>query len=151
MIKLRRNLDGFTLIELLVVVGIIAVLAAVGIAIYSGTLKSSRDSKRRADIQAIAKALEAHYDGVNAQYPVLEDGWVVNPDGSTSVPADPLEGEESCNGKVCAYCFEGSSPCTKDNFSSFKKNAAGSTFKICANLENTNIISSGVYCISSQQ
>ena len=40
MIKLRRNLDGFTLIELLVVVGIIAVLAAVGIAIYSGTLKS---------------------------------------------------------------------------------------------------------------
>lgn len=148
---MRRKKDsGFSLIELLVVVGIIAVLAAVGITIYSGTLKSSRDSKRRADIQAIAKALEAHYDTVKAEYSVINASWFINPDGSASIPTDPLDGEAtSCSGKACIYCFKTSGTCT---LSDPKVNTVvGPTFRICANLENTNIISSGIYCISSQQ
>lgn len=49
---------GFTLIELMVVVAIIAILAVVGITVFSNTQKSARDSRRQADISAIASAME---------------------------------------------------------------------------------------------
>ena len=49
---------GFTLVELMVVVAIIAILAVVGITVFSNTQKSARDSRRQADIGAIATAME---------------------------------------------------------------------------------------------
>lgn len=52
------NRRGFTLVELMVVVAIIAILAVVGITVFSNTQKSARDSRRQADVVAIATALE---------------------------------------------------------------------------------------------
>lgn len=49
---------GFTLIELLVVIAIIAVLSVVGIVLFTNVQKGARDSKRRVDIDSIAKAYE---------------------------------------------------------------------------------------------
>lgn len=142
---------GFTLIELLVVVGIIAILAAVGITIYSSTLQFSRDSKRTQDIQSIAKTLENHYDPITSAYPTLDPSWFINPDSPTpAVPSDPLNGETSCfNGLVCRYCFNpvGSS-CAAGDPATFN---GGRTFKVCANLESNKSIASGIYCISNQQ
>lgn len=61
---------GFTLVELMVVVAIIAILAAIGVTVFSGQQKNARDARRRADIDAIASALESK-KGTAVTYPVL--------------------------------------------------------------------------------
>lgn len=48
---------GFTLIELMVIISIIAILSVIGIVTFSNIQKNARDVKRRADIDAISKAL----------------------------------------------------------------------------------------------
>lgn len=53
---------GFTLVELLVVISIIAILSMIGLTVYSGVQKDARDAKRKADVDAIANTLEAHYN-----------------------------------------------------------------------------------------
>jgi len=84
--------SGFTLIELLVVVGIIAILSLIGVTIQSETLKNARDTKRKSDIEAISKALEAHYS-YQTGYPLLSstsnNDWFVN----SQLPQDPLGGD----------------------------------------------------------
>jgi type II secretion system protein G len=60
---------GFTLIELLVVIAIIGLLASVVLVSLNSTRKKARDTRRRADISQIEKALAMYYDKYNA-YPV---------------------------------------------------------------------------------
>lgn len=62
----RRS--GFTLIELMVVVSIIAFLAVIGVAAFSNAQAQARDGRRRADVDAIAAALESNRDGINGKY-----------------------------------------------------------------------------------
>lgn len=57
-----RQKNGFTLIELLVVIAIIAILATVAVTVFRGVTSAARDSKRKADIESIAKAYEAKYN-----------------------------------------------------------------------------------------
>lgn len=52
---------GFTLIELMVVVAIIAILMVIGLILYFNAQKNARDASRKADINAIGAAMEAHY------------------------------------------------------------------------------------------
>ncbi len=65
--KSINNPRGFTLIELLVVISIIALLSVIGVTVFSGVQKTARDSKRKGDIDAVAKALEVNYS--NGVYP----------------------------------------------------------------------------------
>jgi len=60
--KSEDGKKGFTLIELLIVISIIAVLSVIGFAVYSnlGAQVKSRNIQRRADLDAIAKALEVN-------------------------------------------------------------------------------------------
>jgi Tfp pilus assembly protein PilE len=53
---------GFTLVELLVAFSLIVILAIVGTTIFTNLRNNSEDARRKADIDAIAKALEANYD-----------------------------------------------------------------------------------------
>lgn len=58
--KYRRLkiLKGFSLIELITVMAIIAILAAISMFALTGSRASARDTKRKADIQAMASAFE---------------------------------------------------------------------------------------------
>lgn len=53
---MKRN--GFTLIELLVAMTIVAVLLSISLVSYQGARKSSRDGKRKADLEQVRSALE---------------------------------------------------------------------------------------------
>ncbi|KKR50177.1 MAG: General secretion pathway protein G [Candidatus Curtissbacteria bacterium GW2011_GWA1_40_16] len=82
---------GFTLIELLVVISIIGILAAFIVASFTAAQQKARDSRRKADLDALKKALElakpdstggAYYPGcAGASSPCnLTAGTDLNPD-----------------------------------------------------------------------
>ena len=82
-----RAKTGFTLIELLIVISIIAILAAVGLVVYSTAQKQGRISKRIQDFRAIAAALEVYHTANNA-YPSTSGKWqteCANVPGATQV------------------------------------------------------------------
>jgi|CXWK01.1.fsa_nt_gi prepilin-type N-terminal cleavage/methylation domain-containing protein len=85
------NFRGFTLVELLVVIVILSILGVVGVTLFSSTQARARDAKRKADIQAMSKAMEANYSpGVG--YPTALVGtWFADGAAPTN-PAPPAGG-----------------------------------------------------------
>lgn len=55
---MKRNKQGFTLIELLVVIAIIGILATIALVSLNSARKKARDSKRIAEVKALAQGLE---------------------------------------------------------------------------------------------
>lgn len=64
---------GFTIVELLIVVVVIGVLAAISLVAYNGMQNRAHDTKRRADLMQVRKAIEAQYV-VTGQYPLPDSG-----------------------------------------------------------------------------
>ncbi len=89
----KQNLRGFTLIELLVAISIVAVLATIGFTLFQGAQASARDGKRRADVNAMATALETHFNATDGIYtplvaasPTYANLWF----SDKIIPVDPL-------------------------------------------------------------
>lgn len=109
--RTSKNSQGFTLIELMVVVTIIAFLAVIGVVSFTNIQAQSRDGRRRADIDAIATALESNRDPVAGTYSV----FVYSPAANTlfangKVPVDPVDTAStytaiSYNGASYSYTF----------------------------------------------
>lgn len=122
------NPKGFTLVELLVVISIIAILSVVGITIFSGTQKTARDARRRADVDAISKAIETRYNSTQNQYCTANAGTYCAPAATWfaggSIPKDPQ---------------------TNADYSGQPANGA-TTYNVCATLEG-----GGTYCKAQQQ
>lgn len=90
----RRLTKGFTLIELLVVISIIAIISVVAITLFTKVTDSANDAKRKADVAAIASAMEANYDAASSKYDTtkITSGLGF---GGGSVPAPPEGGQYS--------------------------------------------------------
>lgn len=103
-----KDLKGFTLVELMVVVTIIAFLAIIGIASFTTVQKNARDGRRRADIQAIATALESNRTAAG-KYPAVDctsttifasGKCPTDPDSTKSYTGIPIAESDTFN--VCA-------------------------------------------------
>lgn len=119
---------GFTMIELLIVIVILSVLFVIGLGSFTSSQIKSRDSKRKTDLQHIARALEVYYND-QGQYPVSSgnDGlagqaWggpFVDPDNSNTLYMNVLPEDPS-------------------DFAYFYESTDGSYFQLYAYLENAN-------------
>lgn len=171
----KHSVRGFTLVELMVAIAIVAILATVGLTIFTGSQKSARDTKRRSDIQAIAAAFESHYlpvastcDGdegdtayTQPSYCPLIAGWFAG----NAVPTDPVGSSKM------KYCIKSGAdgfviPDLTSSWTSincptgWSEAVAGAptagaygdanafnVFKVCARLETNNT----PICVGSQQ
>jgi len=119
---------GFTLVELLIVISIIAILSVVGIVVFSNVQKGARDSRRKGDVESIAKAYEVGYNNTGAYQALTASSFASN-----SIPQDPSKG---------------------DYFNI--RDIGNQGFKVCASLENSpaqfcNTPALNCYCLSSSQ
>ena len=103
-IKLKtKNLKlktGFTLIELLVVISIIGILMAIYLFVLKGARESSRDARRKSDLEMIRSGLEIYKSDCDI-YPATLGTSLVGSGSPTScsiantyissVPLDPLD------------------------------------------------------------
>lgn len=90
--NLTHRSDGFTLIELLVVVAIIAIVSVVSVTQYNNLNADARDSKRKAELESIATALEVNKTiGGGGYTPLQPDmfGGRVFPGNITGEALDP--------------------------------------------------------------
>lgn len=144
--KSANNPHGFTLVELLVVVAIIAILAVIGLTIFTNLQKGARDARRKADLDTIAKAMEVHFNqttasgctsGVAGTYCALDATWFTG----VGIPRDPSSGSNICQGNPCKYCVKTppagncqASPADPE-VTSGQPPGGTATYMICANLE----------------
>jgi prepilin-type N-terminal cleavage/methylation domain-containing protein len=76
---------GFTIVELLIVIVVIAILAAISIATFTGIQRQARDTARVSDVDVMRKGLELYYLD-NGHYP-------------SNIPEDhPYENEKVADG-----------------------------------------------------
>jgi type II secretion system protein G len=119
----KSILKGFTLIELLVVISIIGILIGLSVFGLQGARESSRDARRKSDLEMIRSGLEIYKADCDV-YPttisttLIGDGSVSSCEASNTyiqtIPSDPLSPESS-------YIYS----------------SDGVSYRICATLEQT--------------
>lgn len=95
----RASSSGFTLIELMVAITIVAILATVGLVIFSNTQKQARDSRRTQDVAAIANALQGKKAAGSIYFISLAGSDFAN----GNIPTDPKTGGGTTDRLYCLY------------------------------------------------
>lgn len=91
--SIKSEHHGFTLIELLVVMAIIALLLAIAVPKYFGSVDRSRETILKQDLSTMREALDKYY-GDTGQYPdALDD--LVKRKYLRAIPRDPVTESDS--------------------------------------------------------
>ncbi len=86
--RCHRRLQGFTLIELLVVMAIVAMLLAIAMPRYFGSLQRAKEATLRQDLSVMREAIDK-FSGDTGHYP-QNIAELVEKQYLRSVPEDPL-------------------------------------------------------------
>lgn len=122
----RKNVktSGFTLIELLIVISIIGLLSGLSIFALQGSRESSRDARRKADLETIRSGLEL--------YRADCDTYPAGSGNADTVLGDPFTGSVgSCNSNTYIEDVP-----EDPRSGSYFYSSAGDSYRICAELED---------------
>lgn len=146
---MKKSTRGFTLIELMVVIGIIAILAAVGIASYVQAGRSARNSRRVSDVESVRQAL-VMFRSENGAYPTTAAGGNFGNVGNLNNTAAAHRGHFNTVVELLATDGFISRPTPADN--TYRYGGTEAAFCICTSLEgNTGGNSTAWNCNSFTQ
>jgi len=80
----KRSRQGFTLIELMIAISVVAILATIGMMVYTNSQKLARDTKRKDDLRQIKNALFLYYNDLK-EFPTATD-MITSDGGGTWIP-----------------------------------------------------------------
>lgn len=125
---------GFTLIELLVAITIIGILAAIGLGSFSSSQMKARDSRRKADMTNITKALEFYYND-RGQYPADDGAGRIMGCGTVATPTACTYGGTFVQGSTTYMTTLPADPAAARKY--FYVRIAANQYRLYAGLENT--------------
>lgn len=142
--------SGFTLIELIIVMAILAVLASIGVSAFTTTQKKSRDSGRKANLKAIATALEYYYND-KGKYPPDDGSGGMKGCGSDANPfvCPSNTAFQDANDTIYMQIYP-TDPVPKQRY--YYHSPATNQYEIYAHIENPEdpaIISTSYSCATS--
>lgn len=140
-IKIGKN-SGFTLIELLVVISIIGFLATASIVVLNSARIKARDSRRKADLAQIRKALDLYFDKYD-YYPPSPCGYDCNNYYNSTSGGDWIPGLQEFLPKIPVDPINNAAaPWGAGNYSYAYGNVGRNTYPaqydLTAQLENTS-------------
>lgn len=83
-----RTRNGFTLIEVLIVVTLVIILASVGLATYTNSIRRSREAVLKEDLFRMRDAIDQYYADKNKYPSTLQD--LVGDGYLREIPKDPF-------------------------------------------------------------
>lgn len=128
--KRTHCLLGFTLLELIISVTIIALLVSISAASYGAVLKTSRDAKRKGDIEEVRAALEFYRsNSTNSNYPQTLPELTTPTVYIQRIPVDPLAVQtyDYKYTKLPAGCDNSTTYCTDYTLSALLEGASSCT------------------------
>lgn len=130
---------GFTLIELLIVISIIGILVALSTFGLNNARQSSRDTKRKTDLETIRAGLEQYRADCDT-YPLPKGG---SPGSVLAVIGLSLVGDGSSTGCAATNTYISSMPTDPIGSNYYEYYSNGTTYRLCATQETTSVIASG--------
>lgn len=132
--KKNKSQAGFTLMEILIVMAIIGILAVLGIGSFQTAQKKGRDSKRKAEIDQMGKALEIYYTD-KGSYPLASSGHkIIGCGGSECEWGDAFQ--DNVTGTVYMIAL----PDDPINSLDYYYESDGSYYRLYARMENNKDI-----------
>lgn len=125
---MNKKQKGFTLVELMIVITVIAILATIGVVSFSRVQKQARDTKRKADMRALATSLQAWFTEKQAYPTATQTTAVLVPDYIPVLPKDPLN---------------------KTDYT-YKNDATLNTYSLCGTLETPSLATTPTWKVSTK-